>query len=107
MEKQLHKKKNLFIISGLWSGARDFFLEGDSVFSGMPAFSNVFLRLLESDRVNKIYFFLLLPKEDVDKINIATKYKNKIELRGFSFNPKNKLISLLLFIKVIVKSSRC
>jgi glycosyltransferase involved in cell wall biosynthesis len=102
MEQELIKKHNVLAITGVWTGAYSFFYEGKEISKGMPAFNNVFLRLLNDPRVNKLHLILLENENNV-ALNIPEKYRDKIIVYSFNFDSGNKLSSLMLFFKVIKK----
>lgn len=101
MEKSDRIKLNILCISGVWTGAYPFFFEGSEKFKGMPAFSNVFLRLLNNPNVEKIHL-LLFNKYDL-AVNIPDKYKTKLIIHSFDFIPNGRLSLLFMFIKIIIK----
>jgi glycosyltransferase involved in cell wall biosynthesis len=102
MEQEPIKKQNILGITGIWTGAYTFFYEGMEISKGMPAFNNVFLRLLNDKRVDKLHLILFVDKSDVS-LKIPEKYSDKIILYPFNFNSSKKIFSLFLFLKVILK----
>lgn len=102
MEQEPIKKQNILGITGVWTGAYAFFYEGVEISKGMPAFNNVFLRLLNDKRVDKLHLILFVDKSDVS-LNIPEKYTDKIVIYPFNFNSRKKIFSLFLFLKVIIK----
>jgi hypothetical protein len=52
MEKEL-TKFDVLLVTNVWTGAAPFFYEGQENSKGMPAFNNVFYRLLKDQRVDK------------------------------------------------------
>ncbi|MFJ1322712.1 glycosyltransferase [Capnocytophaga canis] len=73
--KNKQAKMNILILTGVPTGTRSFFYEAKKESRGMPAFNNVFYRLLEDERVDKILIMLWQPTEE---INIPKEYQNKI-----------------------------
>ncbi len=51
-------------ITPLWSGLRPFFVDGSEMTSGMPAFYEVFTRLLNRSDVENIYVIAVFVKFD-------------------------------------------
>ncbi|MNK10376.1 D-inositol-3-phosphate glycosyltransferase [compost metagenome] len=72
----------ILILTSIWTGARPFFYEGKVVSKGMPAFNNVFLRLLEDKRVTKIHFMVWDPSGELKKPEI---YKDKLVYYPITF----------------------
>lgn len=66
----------ILLLTNVWTGASSFFYEGSITSKGMPAFNNVFLRLLRDSRVSKIHIIIWQPDH---KINIPEEYKDKIK----------------------------
>lgn len=104
MAQGLIKKQNILGVSSLWTGAYPFFFEGNEISKGMPAFNNVFLRLLDDERVDKFYLFLI-DKKPNKPLNIPHKYKNKIVIHLFDYNSSNRFFSIFLFLKIIIKGT--
>jgi glycosyltransferase involved in cell wall biosynthesis len=102
MAQGLIKKHNILGVSSLWTGAYPFFFEGNEISKGMPAFNNVFLRLLEDERVDRFHLFLI-DKKPNKPLNIPDKYKNKLVIYLFDYNSSNRFLSIFLFLKIIVR----
>ena len=99
------KQKNILTLTGVWTGVRPFFYEAKEDIAGMPAFYNVFKRLLDDERVNQVHLLLFVEgKEYMDKINIPQKYREKLILYPYFFDPRSFFHSLWLFVKIIFVS---
>lgn len=94
---------NLLIITSVWTGAKPFFYEGKIESQGMPAFTNVFFRLLEDKRINKVHI-VLWNLEDREII-IPEIYKDKVFVYPFALNGISKLASLFKIFQIIKKST--
>ncbi|MCF7912210.1 MAG: glycosyltransferase [Candidatus Cloacimonetes bacterium] len=81
----------ILLITNLWIGVKDFFFKGKEDISGMPAFYNVFIRLLNSDKVEKVFVITFINSKP-QKLNIPVKYINKIEVYPFFFRSKIELL---------------
>lgn len=103
MEQNLKFKTSILCVSNLWTGVIPFFYQGRTVPEGMPAFYNVFISLLKHKDVEKIYFILVdsLPHAE---INLPHEFRDKIEIRAFSYSRRNKFLALFTFVKVIFYS---
>jgi glycosyltransferase involved in cell wall biosynthesis len=100
-------KKKLLALTGVWSGVRPFFFEADENVGGMPAFFNVFKRLSLDERVEKVHLLLFVDTlEQVNQVNIPEKYKDKLVIYPYHFNPRSFFHSLWLFAKVVIKGYR-
>src|SRR5690606_20359682 len=69
-------KKDILLVTSVWTGAVPFFYEGEESSKGMPAFNNVFYRLLNDDRVGTIHILVWQPDRTV---NIPSKYTGKVK----------------------------
>ena len=78
-------KKNILLISFFWTGIRDFFLNRDEKFKGMPAFTNTFMKLVEHKNVGKVYVLFLGSKISTT-YHIPVKYQTKLEVYGYSYS---------------------
>jgi glycosyltransferase involved in cell wall biosynthesis len=74
----------ILMLTNVWTGARPFFYEGVAESKGMPAFNNVFLRLLKDSRVSHFHIIIWQPEQ---RIEIPTEYIDKIT---FYIIPKNQ-----------------
>lgn len=66
----------ILLLTNVWTGATSFFYEGNVRSKGMPAFNNVFLRLLDDPRVSLIHIIIWQPDQ---KINLPKEYSDKIK----------------------------
>lgn len=98
----------ILLLTNVWTGASSFFYEGSVRSKGMPAFNNVFLRLLKDSRISTVHIIIWQPDQ---KINLPQEYKNKIRYyilpkRGGGFINGIKLIyETTLLGKKIVKDN--
>lgn len=74
----------ILLLTNVWTGARPFFYDGIAESKGMPAFNNVFMRLLKDSRVSVFHIVIWQPDQ---KINIPAEYRKVIK---FYVVPKNK-----------------
>ena len=101
----------LYVFS-LWTGMQNFFLKGEEKITGMPAFANVFFRLLENKNIEKLYLLLFLRYKEISNnhnINIPLKFKNKLEIVPIFYTNSYDLlfkipISLLKGIMLVKKN---
>lgn len=98
----MESRKNLIILSAFWSGIQAYFLNGDTNFKGMPAFTNTFLRLLDDKRVNIIYI-IFFGNNIKTEYNIPKKYEHKVKVYGYSYT--NKYSAFLSMLKISIKIS--
>jgi len=91
---------NILIITNVWTGAKSFFYEGKEISTGMPAFNNVFLRILVDDRVDRIHIFLWLTDKS-DIIKIPEKYKHKVIPHPFYLRKKGVISFFILILTMI------
>ena len=96
----MESRKNLIILSAFWSGIQAYFLNGDTNFKGMPAFTNTFLRLLDDKRVNIIYI-IFFGNNIKTEYNIPKKYEHKVKVYGYSYT--NKYSAFLSMLKIGIK----
>ena len=82
----------ILLITNMWIGINDFFFKGKEDISGMPAFYNVFIRLLYSNKVEKVFIITFVNSKH-QKIFIPEKFKNKIEVYPFFFRSKIDLLT--------------
>jgi len=88
---------NLLLVSPLWTGVRSFFCFGDSSVSGMPAFYNVFIRLLHDDRIDQVHLILLIKGDD--QVSVPRGYENKLYLYPVKLYEKLGVI-ITIFVSV-------
>jgi glycosyltransferase involved in cell wall biosynthesis len=98
--------KKVLIISPLWTGMKDFFIEAKEISSGMPAFVNTFFMMLQDERVSCMYLILFCKKRCV--INTPVKYKHKLSVSLFVCRNKTELsvkllIALIKSLYLIIK----
>ncbi len=93
---------NILLITNVWTGAQPFFFEGKEESKGMPAFNNVFYRLINDKRVSKIHIIVWLENK-TDKIQIPVKYQDKITTYPFCVGDFSLLKKFLLILKIIKK----
>lgn len=98
-QEPTNKKKAILALTSVWTGAMPFFYEGKDISTGMPAFYNVFTRLIKDERIDKVHLILLTKQAVV----IPPQYKDKLVVYAYPFNPNSKLQSALLFAKIIAK----
>jgi glycosyltransferase involved in cell wall biosynthesis len=94
MEKEL-TKFDVLLVTNVWTGAAPFFYEGQENSKGMPAFNNVFYRLLKDQRVDKVYILIWKPER---KIHIPATYANKVKIYTVD-QPTNSLLSKLSLMR--------
>jgi glycosyltransferase involved in cell wall biosynthesis len=99
MVEERIKKYDLLAITNVWTGAIPFFYDNKKEFKGMPAFSNVFISLLDDDRVNKIHL-ILFENPNAPQINIPDIYNSKLKIYNYTFSVKNKTSNIFLLFKV-------
>jgi len=92
--------KKVLMISPLWTGMKDFFLKAKDGSSGMPAFYNIFSRMLRDRRIDSIYLILFSGQKFF--VNIPQKYKYKLII--FPFFYRNKIELIFKIMISIVKS---
>lgn len=80
-----------------------FFFEGKEVYDGMPAFKEVFINLLNDERLGKLFMILLVPKDQLNKIKIPEKFKNKIIISSFFYDRAFPVKSVLNILKSFLK----
>lgn len=102
MVQELNKRYNLLIITNVWTGAYSFFYNGAEVFSGMPAFQKVFLKILEHHQVNEIHLILFDKKHDKSLL-IPDRHKKKLKIYQFQLENKKTIKTFYTFIKVIIQ----
>lgn len=66
----------ILLLTNVWTGTTSFFYEGNVRSKGMPAFNNVFLRLLDDPRVSLVHIIIWQPDQ---KINLPKEYSDKIK----------------------------
>lgn len=96
MEKELDVSE-ILILTNIWTGAAPFFYDGKVISTGMPAFYNVFINLLEDKRISRIHILIWQPNEE---IRLPEKYVEKIK---YYIIPKCKS-SFTNNLKIIYKS---
>lgn len=106
-----NSKKNILLITKLWTGAEQFFLEGRDEFSGLPPFETLMRKLLILDEIDEIHILLFIPIKKSNKykktIHIPEKYIEKIKVYPVYY--KNKFESItkaFLQIPKIIKKTR-
>ncbi len=87
---------NVLLISPLWKGMEDFFLKGKSECHGMPAFYEVFIRLLRDDKINNIHLLLFGDFAETELIIPPTEHSKKLIVHPIKYNYKNKPFYSLL-----------
>jgi glycosyltransferase involved in cell wall biosynthesis len=100
----------ILLLTNVWTGATPFFYDGVSDSKGMPAFNNVFLRLLVDPRISIIHIIIWqpdqninLPKEFLDKIKLYIIPKRK---DGLIHSLKLVYEVTLLGVKIIRKNPK-
>lgn len=95
----------ILLLTNVWTGATPFFYDGISDSKGMPAFNNVFLRLLVDPRVSIVHVIIWqpdknikLPKEYIDKIKFYVIPKRS---NGLINNLKLVYETTLLGIRIV------
>ncbi len=88
------ESKNILFITSVPSGLRKFFFAGEEVYTGMPAFKEVLLPLLNDERLNRLYIILFIKKIDINKVNIPDRFQDKIFVKSFYFDIENTLRSI-------------
>jgi glycosyltransferase involved in cell wall biosynthesis len=98
----------ILLLTNVWTGATPFFYDGISESKGMPAFNNVFLRLLVDPRISVIHIIIWqpdhninLPKEFLEKIKFYIIPKRK---DGLINSLKLVFEAILLGVKIINKN---
>ena len=91
---------NVLAIGCVWTGMKSFFYEGEERSNGMPAFYNVFIRLLNDPRIDTIYLLLLTTKQQV---KIPAKYKDKLVVYPYPYDHTNKIHALFVFLKILFR----
>lgn len=93
---------NILLITNVWTGSQPFFFDAKEESKGMPAFNNVFYKLINNEKVNKIHILVWLEKKS-DNIILPEKYKNKIITYPFCIEELNLLQKFFLILKMIYK----
>ncbi len=94
-------KKDLLLISGIPTGMLDFFLKGEETYSGMPAFKEVFLSILNDERVGKIHLNLFVDASQKNKINIPQAYKTKVVIKEYFYDRSFPITSIISILRII------
>lgn len=95
--------KEIICVTHVWTGMRAFFYEGIDNSSGMPAFYNVFKRLLLQKDVIKVHLILFTDTNFVDKITIPEVYREKVVIHAYSYQDKGFFYALWVFLKTTYK----
>lgn len=83
-------------VTPLWTGIEKFFLNGENNVSGMPAFFEVFKRMLNNKRIDKIYILLFSTN---NKFKIPEEYDDKLVIINFNHN---KYLKPFVYISALV-----
>jgi len=96
----------IIYISSLWTGIKPFFTKGSPKNSGMPAFYEVFIRLLNNEKVDKIYIIFV---SENSNFQIPEEYTHKIEVFHIPSSSGVRLlvntINALIIIRKIVRKT--
>ncbi len=93
----------ILYITPLWSGLKPFFYESQLKNSGMPAFYNIFINLLKDPKVEIIYVYLFVYRDNKE-INIPKEFKGKLVVKKIVVISRVKLY--LSFIKSYITGVR-
>ncbi|MBL1410342.1 glycosyltransferase family 4 protein [Sphingobacterium faecale] len=102
-------RKDVLLVTNVWTGAAPFFYEGQEKSKGMPAFNNVFYKILDDDRIGTIHVIVWQPEY---VISIPPKYNKKIQIytvgeRSTNLFQKFKLIytAVSLGVRIVQNNS--
>jgi glycosyltransferase involved in cell wall biosynthesis len=93
----------ILLVTNVWTGATPFFYDGILDSRGMPAFNNVFLRLLLDARVSVVHIIIWQPDKN---IKLPKEYRDKIKFYIISKRPNGLINSLKLFYKTTLLGVR-
>lgn len=99
MEKEL-TKTDVLILTNVWTGAAPFFYDAKKESRGMPAFNNVFQRLIDDERISKLHIIIWQPDRP---IKIPIEYSEKISYYIISKRTRNILNDFRLVFETIIK----
>ena len=90
--------QEVLILTNVWTGATPFFYEGRKESKGMPAFNNVFFRLIDDSRISKLHIIIWQPERE---IKIPSEYSDKI----FCYIVPKRKTSLFNNLKLVFMTS--
>ncbi|KEQ13087.1 glycosyltransferase family 4 protein [Endozoicomonas numazuensis] len=86
-------KRKVLYVTGLWTGIKPFFLEGNPEPKGMPAFFNPLLMMANDDRFDVIDIFFF-GSAVPSSFKLPDQYRSKINVRGFGYKGKLDFIAV-------------
>lgn len=90
----------IIAVSFLWSGLKNFFIKGEEKSTGMPAFYEVLIRLLESPKLKQLDLILVYDGEKVDWV-IPKRFEGKLNIIGVKLYPGWKQVITILSVLTI------
>ena len=97
---------NLALICPVPTGMKEFFFSGRMHFEGMPAFQEVFLRLLEDQRVGQILLFVPLGEPGSKKLHLPERYTDRVVLHEVYYNRSTPIRSVMSLTKLALRIAR-
>lgn len=91
-------------ISFLWTAMIPFFKDGKETRSGMPAFFEMWIRLLTAKHIKNVYLILLVDKGQLDEVKVPDKYKDKLKV--YVIFRKKGIFQLLYLFEIYFVSRR-